>query len=82
MDNISNYELFFKEFILEKFKMLEIFSSPPVTLSVQFLQKNNLDEDGIENTRQNTNTNTTFHTHTQHYNHVLINSTTMNERMN
>lgn len=60
MDNISNYELFFKEFILEKFKMLEIFSSPPVTLSVQFLQKNtqqlfNLDEDGIENTRQLTN---------------------------
>lgn len=56
MDNIFNYELFFKEFILDRNIMLGIFSSPPVTLSVQFLQKNtqqlsNLDADGIEDAK-------------------------------
>ena len=56
MDNILNYELFFKEFILDRNIMLGIFSSPPVTLSVQFLQKNNqqlfnLDADGIEDAK-------------------------------
>lgn len=56
MDNIFNYELFLKEFILDRNIMLGIFSSPPVTLSVQFLQKNtqqlsNLDADGIEDAK-------------------------------